>query len=80
LFRPPGVLEVDGEIRAPVKLRAGCDGDEAARLEVAKADADVQMTVSGWTITSASLHPGQNHRNRTQKIRSDAARRGRECP
>jgi hypothetical protein len=37
-----------------------------------------RTTVSGCTITSAPFHPDQNRRNRTQKTRSEAAKRGRE--
>jgi hypothetical protein len=37
-----------------------------------------RTTVSGCTITSAPFHPGQSWRNRTQKTRSEVARRGRE--
>ncbi len=38
-----------------------------------------RMTVSGRTTTSAPLHPAQHRRSRTQKARSDLARRGRGC-
>ena len=37
-------------------------------------------TVSGWTMTSARFHPGQNRRNTTQKTLSGAVSLGRECP
>src|SRR5665213_3059149 len=38
-----------------------------------------RMTVSGCTMTSAPFHPDQNRRIRTQKIRSDVAKCGRDC-